>query len=440
MFDGKIVKKNMTTGEIVFDYEDRKREIENSLPLNRFNKTDYPNLDSEDVGKPIPYLWSTCYNVPVVCTNRAETTSTYSFKICDTSTHSINAISTVYVAENEVTATSTSLTAATFNLHTSSYTPGDEVTADIIGYMSGTVITNPIDIAQEITELLGITDSDWDTTARAAARAEAEANHAAIGLFVGEYISGLELMADIMKSIMGNFYSNNEGKYAISVWNVDMPASPTLVSDIEIKNIKAWAETDEIRKVIRCGWRKNWAKDTYSYDQNTTAQTEYIYDIKKTRTINTLLCSQAGVNLFLSHMELLYRNATNLISFTSKLLLAEKNIGDRFVLSFRRRRSDSNYEWIDSKNVEIQKIEKDFDKSEFKIIVDDLKNVGQRVAHWVADDWAFPELLGGGTITEWDNDWNESQKSWALSQGGFWTDDDGIISDDITTLGFSLFW
>ena len=440
-FNGKIVKKSMTTGGIVLDFEDRKKEIENSLPLNRFTKAVYPNLDSEDVGKPIPYLWGTCYRVPVVCTNRAEITSTYNFKLCDTSTHSINAISTVYVEDKEVAATSTNMTAATFNLPSTIYTSGDAVSADVIGYMSGTVISNPIDIQQEITELLGIVDGDWDTTARAAARAEAENNFADIGLFVGEYQSGLDLSADIMKSIMGNFYTNNEGEFSGSVWNVDMPADPTLISDIDIKDFKMWAVTDEIRKTVRCGWRKNWSKGTYSYDQNTTSQTEYVYDIKKTRTIPTLLSSQAGVNLFLSHMELLYRNATIMMSFKTKLALADKNIGDRFQLSFRRRRADSDYDWLSAKNVEIQKIEKDFDKSEYKVTVDDLKSVGDRVGHWTDETFTFPDSVGGGTATAWDDSWSDDKKVYAKSAWGFWVDDDGFIdTSDVSTLGYSLWW
>jgi len=441
MFDGKIVKKSMTTDRISFEYEDAKNAIERSLPLNRFTVSEYPLLHSEDVGKPIPYLWGTCYRVPIICTNRSDTTSTYNFKICDTSTHSINAISTVYVADKEVAATSTSLTAATFNLHSGTYTPGDEVSGDIIGYMSGTVIVNPIDVEQEIMELLDYTDADWDTTARAAARAEAVSNGSDIGLFVGEYTNGLALTEWIMKSIMGNFYNNNKGEFACSIWDVDMPSDPTLVSDIDIADLKMWTVTDEIRKVIRCGWRKNWKKDTYSYDQNTTSQTEYIYDIKKTRTINTLLSSQAGVNVFLSHMEFLYRNATTLMSFKTKLALADKNIGDRMQLSFRRRRADSDFNWLVAKNVEIQKIIKDLDKSIFTVIVDDLKSVGDRVGHWTGATLTFPDSVGGGTSTAWDDSWSDDKKSYAKAAWGFWTDDDGFIdTSDVSTLGYTLFW
>jgi len=244
-----------------------------------------------------------------------------------------------------------------------------------------------------------------------------------------------------MKAIMGNFYTNNEGEYAVSVWDVDIPSDPDSISDIEIKNLKVWSMTDEIRKVIRCGWRKNWAKDTYAYSQNTSAETEYLYDIKKTRTINTLLSSQAGVELFLSRMELLYRNSTILMSFDSKLVLATKNIGDRFLLSFRRRRSDDNYNWIDTKSVEIQKIEKDYDKSEYKVTVDDLKGIGANVGKWTEDTLTFPDSVGGGTATAWDSAWSDEKKAYAKSAWGFWTDDDGFIdTSDVSTLGYSLIW
>jgi len=245
-----------------------------------------------------------------------------------------------------------------------------------------------------------------------------------------------------MKAIMGNFYTNNEGEYAVSVWDVDIPSDPDSISDIEIKNLKVWSMTDEIRKVIRCGWRKNWVKDTYAYSQNTSAETEYLYDIKKTRTINTLLSTQAGVDIFLSHMELLYQNSTILMSFVSKLKLATKNIGDRFLLSFRRRRSDDNYNWIDLKNVEIQKIEKDYDKSEYKVTVDDLKGIGGNIGHFTDDTLTFPSGLGGETVAaEWDTDWSADQKKYALENWGFITDDDGFINTAAAEgRGYSLIW
>jgi hypothetical protein len=51
---------------------------------------------------------------------------------------------------------------------------------------------------------------------------------------------------------------------------------------------------------------------------------------------------------------------------------------------------------------------------------------------WSEDRPAFPDELGGDTITTWDDSWSDEQVTWARENVGFWTDDDGYadLSDD----------
>jgi hypothetical protein len=439
IFDGIIIRKRFSTDKIDFDFEDKKRMFESSLPYDAFDATTYPNIDPEDVGKPIPYVWGTVSKMPVVCTNKQETTSTYSFKICSTSTHSISEINTVYVNDVARTALASDTGAATFTIDDAFYAPGDMVSVDCVGYLSGTVLSNPIDILRELTVLLEIPDSDWDTTARATAYNDAADFPCC--LVMDNFTPVIDSVAQLMKSCMGNFYINNDGKYTVTIWTPDISGATDSISDIEIRNLSVRSETETIRKILRCGWKKKWANDTYAYRQKTSGTTKYIYDIDRSRTVDTLQTTADGVDLWLARMELLYASSTNELSFDMKMQFIGKNIGDRFLISFRRRREDSDIPWISSMAVEIQSITKNFMDSIIKLTVDDLKGAGADAGKWTANPPSFPTGLGGASVTAWDSSWSAAQKSYAHDNWGFWTDADGLIDPaDGTTLNQSRWW
>jgi hypothetical protein len=441
MFGGIIKKISLETGRIKITFEDDKEKFKTSLPINSYSSGVYPNIHSEDVGKPIPYVWGTVYNIPVICTNRTQTTSTYNFKVADTSTHSIQAISTVYVKGNEVVHSGTDLSAATFNLHSSTYVPGDLVTADVSGYLSGTVLLeNPIDVTREIAELIGFTDSDWDTDERADAKDVAE--DFPIGLYIGEYNQAINKIADIMKSCMGSFFIKNDGDISINIWDTTLPADHDTIDEIDLANLKFQIESDEIRKTIRIGWRKNWTENEYAYSQDSSNETEKVYGITRSRTIQTLLSTLAAVEIFRDRLKLIYESKTVLISFIHKLKLADKNIGDRITISYRRKSGDDYFSWLNTKFIEIQSIQKDFLNNKIKINADDLKGIGGDVGHWTEDDPEFPDNVGGGSSGgAYDTSWSESQKTYALASWGFWTDDDGFVEPtEAETLNKSRWW
>jgi hypothetical protein len=55
-----------------------------------------------------------------------------------------------------------------------------------------------------------------------------------------------------------------------------------------------------------------------------------------------------------------------------------------------------------------------------------LRNWGRDSGLWGAASITFPSLLGGATITAWDDTWTDAQKAWARQNVGFWTNDNGF--------------
>ena len=275
------------------------------------------------------------------------------------------------------------------------------------------------------------------------AAAVIEAEDFPIGLPVFEFEPAIDIIGDIMRSCLGTLITNNEGKFSISIWNTNIPEDLTEVTENEIVtgSLKARAKYDDIRKTVRVGWRKNWNAGEYSYKQQSTSDTEYVYGITRTRSIPTLLSTSAGAETFLDRVGLMHQNATIELRFNTKIQLALQNIGDRLAVTFKRRTEDSNIEWLDSAVVEIQQISKRYKKGITQIIADNLKGIGSEIGVWTADSPTFPDTIGGGDASVWDSNWSTAKKAWAKSHLGFWTDDDGFADpNDQDSFRISRWW
>ena len=440
-FGGIITNVSLSTNKLNINYEDKKTELEDTIPKNIYNTTDYPNLDSEDIGKPIPLIYGTVSKVPMVCNTLAlgTATSLHSFKILDTSVCSVTTISQVYVNDIAIAHSSGSISDASFKLSTSTYSPGDSVTVSIIA-----VEDNPIEQVKTIaSNVLSVPYNSDNYNITTVSSAVIEAEQFPCGIAITEFTSFLEVIGDLMKSCMGSFFNDNTGKYSIKIWDTEIEENLTLVdfNDIKEGSFSSISKIEDIRKIIRLGWQKNWGADTYSYKQLSSNITEPVYGITKTKTIPTLQSTSAGVDIMLGRLGLIFETETIRIKFKSKIQLADKNIGDRIQLSFKRQAEDDNFTWIDSTPVEINTINKDFINSIFTVECDDLKGVGQSVGIWTSDTPTFPATLGGGSLATWDDEWSDAQKEYAKSRVGYWTDDDGFIDpDDSSSLNKSKWW
>ena len=440
-FGGIITDKLYSTAMFKLEFEDRKNGLVDRIPKNTFETSVYPNLDSEDEGKTIPLIYGTVIKVPTICTTRGAGTSTglHSFKILDTSLCTVNEISQVYVEDVAVSHQSGSISDASFKLASGTYSPGDSVTVSIIATED-----NPVEQIKNIaSNVLSIpyNSDNYDTATVAIASENAE--EFPCGLAITEARPFLDIIGDLMQSCMGTFFNGNNGKYSIIIWEAEVGSDLKNIdyNDIQEGTFDSHAMLDEIRKTVRIGWKKNWGANSYSYRQLSSDTTEKVYGIKKSKTVTTLLSTSNGVSVLLGRLGMIFETETLRITFDSNLQLADKNIGDRIRISFKRQEEDSNIAWADSLAVEINSIFKDFENNKISIALDDLKGVGDSVGHWTSDAPVFPDYLGGGSLAAWDSSWSSSQKDYAKANAGFWTNDDGFADpDDPSSLRISRWW
>lgn len=440
-FGGLITEKTLSTSIFKIRFKDSKANLEDTIPKNSFTVTDYPNLNAEDEGKPIPLVYGTVLKIPVVCTTLAlgTATSLHSFKILDTSICTVNTISQVYINDIAVSHSSGSISDASFKLATATFSPGDSVTVSVIAAKD-----NPIEQLKHIaSNVLSIPYNSTNYDTATVSLAVTAADSFPCGLAITESESALKVFGDLMQSCMGSLYVNNSGKYAVKIWDPQVSTDLTNIdfNDIEEGTFLAKTKIDDIRKTVRIGWAKKWANDSYAYKQLSSDTTEKIYGITKSKTINTLQSTAAGVDILLGRLGMIYESETVSIELTIKIQLAEKNIGDRIQISFKRQSADGNFSWVDFSAYEINNINKDFLNSKIRVIVDDLKGIGESVGHWTEDAPTFPYYLGGGSMTPWDSSWSDAQVNYAKAHCGYWTDADGFADpNDFRSLGASRWW
>ena len=114
-----IENARVSRDSVEFDCVDKRKGLTVSVPKNVFSSITYPDIDLNDIGKPIPLVYGKVYNIPVVCVNRgALGPASFSFKLADTAGagHGIKSIDSVYVKGVSVTPSSSSLANATFEL------------------------------------------------------------------------------------------------------------------------------------------------------------------------------------------------------------------------------------------------------------------------------------------------------------------------------------
>ncbi len=275
IYEGLVNK--ITTGEESVDFEikDERSRLSKDIPSNVFSTSVYPQLKTNDIGKPIPRVFGTCRNIPIYITDEGRSnavTGRYHGKISDTAyTTAINAVSAIYINGTRWTSLSTGtnlntrvITLTTWSNATSrGYKKGDKVTADIIGEEdeNGNVIKNGGKIIRRLFKdyyNFEFTGDIYNT-----ARWE-EAQARDICLYLNERKQIIDVIGDICNDgIQADFFMNADGKYALRVYNVNNPISQTITRSELLKTPIIEDNPEKILTSVAVGYNKDWGNKEY---------------------------------------------------------------------------------------------------------------------------------------------------------------------------------
>lgn len=295
---------------------DIRKQLEKKVPYNIFTLTQYPNIDLEYVNKPIPLAYGSCSKVPCTPTDKRESQAVYTFVVADTAKYPIQAITKVYINNTIAAFSGVDLTAGTFNI-VSGYLPGQDVTADIIGYN----ITNPLSIMEDLLSeyfLKPYGDIFFDIAEWSAVR---DSGLYSIGLFVSEFTSCTDIINNISQSIYGLFMIDSSGKFTYKIRDT----AKTPVATIKHSNIiigpNVIYNSEEFISSCRIGYDKKYYNDKInSWYLNRDSEIQLVGDYRKSnqRDILTNLVTEADAITYSEKIMTQFGGIFGTYEFTTK--------------------------------------------------------------------------------------------------------------------------
>ncbi len=292
-----------------FDVLDKRTGLSVSVPYNVFSSTVYPDIELNDIGKPIPLTYGIIYKAPVVCTNQLEAggPAQYHFKAADTTGagHSIQSIDYVYVKGISVAFSNVSLANATFDVASGVYTPGDEVWVSMHGFTDGVdLITNAADIILDLLNTwLGIAyiAANFNLVEWAAVTALLTATFpGGIGLFIDSPTEVWAIAEQICASCALNLIPQDDGKFTLRMYDAARAVSQVFDSD-EIMGTPSYEyDASQVISYTNVGYAQTWHNGNYRHlmDMTQDAAIFAIYNKHKLGTFETLLTTAADAQTF----------------------------------------------------------------------------------------------------------------------------------------------
>ena len=322
-----------------FDLADKRKGLSRSVPLNVFDSVTYPDLDSSDIGKPIPLAYGLVYQTPVVCTNKNEggPPAQYHFKLADTAGagHNIKSVVYVYVNGVSVAFTNVNLATATLDVASGVYAPGDEVWVTFTGFETGgAMIENPADVILDLLNTwLGITYiaanfnlAEWAATTAAVTAMFPDA----IGLFIDSPTEIYAILQDICASFLLNMIPQDDGKFTLRMYDAARAVSQSFDASDLLEVPSYEYDTSQLISYTSVEYARTWhnGNPRRLMDTSQDAAIFAIYGKHVLGTFATLLTTEADAQTFSTAMLSIQGAALRKFSVRFKLQPFDREIMD----------------------------------------------------------------------------------------------------------------
>ncbi|MBN2401013.1 MAG: hypothetical protein JXN64_01310 [Spirochaetes bacterium] len=274
--------------------QDVRKALSMPIPPNVFTKAAYPYIDDDNVGKPKRILYGRKRNIPLVCLNETQSTSTYQFFICDTQYYPVHAVHSVYV-DNELLSPgnySVNLNTGIISISSTYVSDNlDSVTADV----TGVNIKNSLAVAKDLIYNYGnisFIPANYDTREWNIA----QANGREVGLCIDEQIElnkSIEKLGDASDTLI---FPKDGGKYSARNYDENRTPVRRIYSDEWMDVPKISIDWSQFLSSVRIDYDKDEAEDKFRSYLNTDYEEEVFkrYKSKQFKAIETILATEAG--------------------------------------------------------------------------------------------------------------------------------------------------
>jgi hypothetical protein len=432
MFTGSIKGRSLDGQAFQLAVKSRAFRLLRSLPINNYWTSDYPNLDPDAEGTPIPYYYGSYSERQApwaTCVDTAYGTDQYQFKICD---HEIKSITQVYInffdgnGWQAASHANENLTNATFTITDASFVLGTtEVKVAFEGKpdVGGDLIERGPDIAEDILlSYCGYSASELDSTAFSDSLALTEYD---LNVHVTMDIDALSLLETVADSDLAILDEDGQGRLRYRVWNPDITGVTDTIDETDFigrEGPSFDAESDLIYYKVQVGYSYAPTLNAYLFEEYEDSQSQYLYGDKSLR-LKTFIRNATGAALLAQRRQFLEGQPYIRLRGIVKMSLIDYDLGDRVKVTLDNApTTEGSYS---DRLFEAVGLRRSFFPAQVAVTLRDLRQYGRNVGAW--QEAGYPDW---STATD-----AEKQES------GFWCDTNGFAdSTDPDSKNVSRWW
>lgn len=347
LYAGYIENVRLTYERFEIGVADNRKKLSVNIIQNHFNKTDYPYLDDDDIGKAIPVVYGEVYKCEVICVNKNQSGADWVFKVCDVSGHSngIEDITGAYVENDSVSIKSKDLANGRFTIDNADWDGKKKVYCNVKGLKDsdGNYLTNPLDIIKDMLQVYASIEYNsnyYNTDEWEEARSNNLAND--IGIFIGEDMPLSDVIEKICNSVFGNFIVQRDGRYTFRIVDESIEGYDT----VEVKEMVEpfgvdWDGTQYLTKCL-VGFKKNYKENNYRWYVKDDLEGDIYqkYKKKNSKEFETLLISETDAQELASAIMNYYKDVRMVVEVTVKERWMLVEIGDIIYIEVNRINKD----------------------------------------------------------------------------------------------------
>lgn len=428
--------------DFTLELEEKKGALKKKIPTVSYDRATYPNIADPDIGRVIPIVFGTIYDVAPVCIDTAART----FKVAG---HAIKEFLGCRVkklvpgdlvdAENEswvdVNFETVDEGNGEFTLAADDWEGSQEVAVDFRGRMNadGTLMTNASDVVRDLVvtwlgEPESLIDADsfdasWEVYNVGYDADGWPVTHLGIALCIDEEEDATDIVARINSTVGAYFFNGFDGKYHFVAFDPIPGDSVLSFDESEIEELSENVDATEMISSVKAQYQHRAVQD---YPQTTVyerPEAQYLQGanapvvkvlelpvdtLSDARYVAERTARMDGERLRTFDARLSHKAWEKKCAHFIRLSSSRHDIDAVFeVLEVRR--NLANTMWID-------------------VVLGNLHGLGDGILFATADTPTFPARLGSGDASTWDDDWSDAQKAWARQNVGYVTDDNGFAS------------
>lgn len=434
-------EESWSDGQVWFDTVNYADLLKRTIPVTPLFGA---NVASSDTGKPIPLCIGIKTGIKPLLSDES-TPDAHVYTIADASFQTLKAIDAVYDGVTTLTGGGVdyNVDLANCKFTMATYTPSGEITCDVKGAkisdITGEASTDLMTLAGDIVKFLLITilgraSTDLNSTSFAASRI---ANDFGLSKYIRYKRNMASYIAEIERSVLGNFYIDNDGLFAFDIYEPILIEDDSLIEEemtsfvqtspisrrfagIKIYHNPMPYTRDETSPVSEGG-----EEDTYEVVEGTNDRANYLDGLKnKFKNIYTWISSSTDATIHLQRLLLMTDVPVIQVDTISKgIKLFQRRPGD--ILKISRSKAGTASGDMSNVGFQILKIVKDVSQNQSVLVLDNLKGLGLAIGMWTLD-----------TAPDWSTA-TDAEKE----ESGFYCDATGYCDPtDLTSLNKSLWW